>query len=132
MSNYDDIINLERPKLKHERMSSMNRAAQFSPFSALTGYEESIIETSRLTTEKLELSADELERVQKNISILLERLDEKPMVRISYFIKDKLKQGGSYVTKELNIKKVDLYEKCLISIDKEKIYFDDILNVEIL
>lgn len=112
MNDYSDIINLEHPEPKnHVRMSKENRAGQFSPFSALSGYSEELKETRRLVDKFLELDED-----KKNI--LDERLKEIEnnniyKVKITYFIKDLKKDGGFYKTIITKIFKIDFYKKCL-------------------
>ena len=130
MSRYDDIINLSRPKSNRPPMSIDARAAQFAPFSALTGYNEAIFEVGRFTTSKRELS----EGLKENINEKLRYIKENyfsDTVSISYFVKDKTKSGGEYITKIIKIKKIDVYNKRLI-FDNEEVLFDDILEIEFI
>ena len=130
MSRYDDIINLSRPKSNRPSMSIDARAAQFAPFSALTGYNEAIVEVGRFTTSKRELS----EGLKENINEKLRYIKENcfsDTVSISYFVKDKTKSGGEYITKIIKIKKIDVYNKRLI-FDNEEVLFDDILEIEFI
>ena len=105
--NYDDIINLARPETKNrEHMSGLNRAAQFAPFAALTGYAAAVSETGRLTEKKRELSSDEIAILERRINFLIENeINEK--IKIKYFKKDERKSGGKYLEIEDKFKKFD-------------------------
>lgn len=128
---YDDIINLEYNGVKnHKKMSVYNRSAQFAPFAALTGYDSAISETSRLTDEKMMLSTQMIERLNLKLSIVKEYLDTAPSVKITYFIKDEKKSGGSYKVITGTIKKVDEYASAIIMDDKILIYINDIYDIE--
>ena len=131
MNKYKEIINLPRHISKnHPQMSLEARAAQFAPFAALTGYSEKINETARLTSKKIKLSEQEKEIIDRSLHLINKKLKEKPEVIITYFIKDKNKVGGSYITKTGIVTKIDLYLKC-IYLSKLKIYFDDILDINL-
>ena len=131
MSNYDDIINIKNYKSrKRPQMSIYNRSAQFSPFAALTGYEESIDEASRITLSKLTISQDEKKILDIKFNILNDNLSEKPLVNIIYFIDDLKKQGGKYINKEGYIKKFDYVEKLIILGDNTKINIKNIIDIE--
>lgn len=128
---YDDIIHLpHHVSANRARMSDWDRAAQFSPFAALTGYEEAIVETGRLTDVREEISETRKEELDRVIHGLLEILDTAPRVRLTYFIPDLSKEGGSYVTREHTLRKVDLYRRELWSTDGERIPMDDIWSIE--
>lgn len=105
--NYDDIINLARPETKNrEHMSRLNRAAQFAPFAALTGYAAAVSETGRPTEKKRELSSDEIAILERRINFLIENeINEK--IKIKYFKKDERKSGGKYLEIEDKFKKFD-------------------------
>ena len=131
MSNYDDIINIKNYKSrKRPQMSIYNRSAQFSPFAALTGYEESIDEASRITLSKLTISQDDKKILDIKFNILNDNLNEKPLVNIIYFIDDLKKQGGKYINKEGYIKKFDYVEKLIILDDNTKINIKNIIDIE--
>ena len=131
MSNYDDIINIKNYKSrKRPQMSIYNRSAQFSPFAALTGYEESIDEASRITLSKLTISQDDKKILDIKFNILNDNLSEKPLVNIIYFIDDLKKQGGKYINKEGYIKKFDYVEKLIILDDNTKINIKNIIDIE--
>lgn len=128
--NYEDIINLPHYEPKyHKRMSISNRAAQFAPFSALTGYEDEIKETSRITYEKIELDDDLKEVLNDKLVKINNIIKDKPLVEITYFIKDSKKLGGTYKSKTLNIKKIDFVNMKLKFADNSTINIDDIINI---
>ncbi|MBO6303563.1 MAG: hypothetical protein J6M62_00595 [Selenomonadaceae bacterium] len=125
ISRYKDIINLPHHISKrHPRLSMEKRAAQFSPFAALTGYEEATDETSRLTDEKIELSEEDMEELNRK----LQNLQGEAV--ITYFVKDERKSGGSYVTIKGEVRRIDDYEKAIVMRDGSKIFVDDILDIE--
>ena len=108
MNKYQDILYLARPVSKvHQPMSKSNRAAQFSPFAALTGYEDAIQETARLTTNKITLSEDQIQIINSILNEISQYLPDSPYVQITYFEPDKRKQGGSYQHISGTIKKID-------------------------
>lgn len=104
-----------------------NRAAQFAPFAALTGHDDAISETSRLTSSRIELSEDEQVSLTKRLEHAIKL---QSSVNITYFRPDTLKEGGEYITLNGIIKKVDEYESCIILSDKRKILLADILSLE--
>lgn len=126
MSKYDDIINLPRYEIKHKRMSIEARSAQFAPFSALTGYEDEVRETGRITENKIELSDEQKEKISYKLQFAI---DNKEKVNITYFVKDLKKSGGKYVTKIGVLKKYDFIKKMIVFDDKTLIYINDIIDV---
>lgn len=132
MSGYDDIINLpHHTSPDRPRMSALDRAAQFSPFSALTGYDDAVKETARFTDSRVEL--DEYEKLALNVKlqIIKEHLDATLSVKITYFRPDARKDGGEYVTVCGEVKKIDEYRRELIMQDKQHIPIDDVTEIEI-
>lgn len=128
---YDDIINLPRPiSTKHPAMSLHDRAAQFSPFAALTGFGAAIIETARLTDSRVELDEYIKADLNARLAILQDQMDQQPKVSITYFQRDSLKAGGAYITSSGCVKKIDEYERVLVMEDTTKIPIDDILEIE--
>lgn len=128
---YDDIIDLPHPvSAAHPRMAMIDRAAQFSPFAALTGYDAAIQETARLTSEKIELDEDSRAALDTKQQILLDRIGEHPEVTITYFLPDEKKAGGVYVTVTGNIKKIDAYARSMVMANGTIIPLDDILEME--
>ena len=128
---YEDIINLPHHVSKtRPQMSMLDRAAQFSPFAALTGYDAAIKETGRLTDEKIELDEDTKAALDMKQAYLIEMIDEQPEITIIYFLPDARKVGGAYVTVTGNLKRFDEYERLLILTDGKKIPMDDIADIE--
>lgn len=128
MSRYDDIINLPHHVSKTRTPMSMeNRAAQFAPFAALTGHDAAIAETARLTSEKPELSAEELDKLSRRLVYAIER---DATIRINYFRPDSLKQGGSYCRTEGKVKKIDETDGMIILSDKQSIPLDCVMSIE--
>lgn len=127
---YDDILYLpHHVSPTRPQMSMMDRAAQFSPFAALTGYDAAIKETGRLTDERMELTEDELDTLNMKYQILMERLGEKPEVRITYFRPDSRKAGGSYVTASGIVKKADAFDRLIYMMNGTIIPMDDIFDI---
>ena len=128
---YDDIINLpHHVSTKRPQMSMIDRAAQFSPFAALTGYDAAIKETGRLTDERIDMDEGSLERLNRKFQLLVERMDEQPEVTFTYFKPDDRKEGGAYVTVTGSVKKVDLYERVLILRNGVNIPMDEVHAIE--
>ena len=128
---YDDIINLpHHVSNKHPRMSPIDRAAQFSPFAALTGHDAAIKETARLTEERLELDENRKELLDARLQLLREHLGEKPTVTFTFFEPDERKSGGAYVTVTGSVKKIEEYENKIILEEGASIFIDDIYAVE--
>ena len=128
---YEDIINLpHHVSSTRPQMSMLDRAAQFSPFAALTGYDAAIKETGRLTDEKIELDEDTKAALDMKQAYLIEMIDEQPEISITYFLPDTNKSGGAYVTVTGNLKRFDEYERLLILTDGKKIPMDDIADIE--
>jgi len=127
---YEDIINLPHHQSdKRPRMSIYDRAAQFAPFAALKGYDEEIEESIRTTDNKIELSDEQLNQLNEKIREIKEIIKEEPIIKVSYFVPDKKKSGGKYITIEQRIGKIDEYKRKLIFFDKE-IDFDNIIQVD--
>lgn len=128
---YDDIINLPHPtSAKHPRMSLYDRAAQFSPFAALTGHDTAIEETARLTDEKVGLSEDTIARLNEKLSLIMENTGAEQMVTITYFVPDERKSGGAYVSHSGIVKKIDEYERTVIMMDKTVIPIKQICEIQ--
>ena len=129
--NYNDIINLpHHVSSKRPQMPMIDRAAQFSPFAALTGYDDAISETGRLTDEKIDLSEEEKEVLDRKQQFLLEKIDERPALTVTYFVPDAKKSGGAYVTKSGNLKKIDAIERWMQLTDGTRIPLDDVADIE--
>lgn len=129
-SRYDDIIHLQHPtSSKHPRMAALGRAAQFSPFAALTGYEGSIRETARLTDAKAELDKDKIAALDMKLRFLADHLSECPEVSITYFKPDSRKQGGAYQVITGMVKKIDAFEKTVLMAEGTLIPIADIFEI---
>ncbi len=127
---YDDIIHFQHPtSSKHPRMATLRRAAQFSPFAALTGYEGTIQETARLTDAKAELDEDKVAVLDMKLRFLADHLSECPEVSIKYFKPDGKKEGGSYRVITGIIKRIDAYEQTIVMLDATAILISDIFEI---
>lgn len=128
--NYDDIINLPHfESKKHKRMSLEARSAQFAPFSALTGYEDIVKETARLTDKKIEIDDEQKQILNNKLQFILKNIDLFPEITFTYFVKDNQKSGGKYIEKTGIIKKIDNINGLIILKDKSKIKINDIINI---
>lgn len=128
---YADIINLPHHELTtRQRMPVINRAASFSPFAALTGYDEHIREAVRITDEKIELDDERKEKISKKLNYTMEFAEEDTEITITYFQPDNKKSGGAYVNHTGIIKRIDEYERKIIFTDKTVIPIDDICEID--
>ena len=128
---YEDIINLPHHVSKtRPQMSMIDRAAQFSPFAALTGYDAAIKETGRLTDEKIEMDEEALNILNMKFQLLVDRLADKPEITFTYFKPDERKAGGAYIDVTGKVKKVDDFERLIVMQNGTKMPMDDILNIE--
>ncbi len=131
MGKYDDIIDLpHHVSTTHPHMPMTDRAAQFMPFAALTGYEDAVRETARLTDEKVELTEDEKAALDMRLQRLADEIASRPTVTLTYFQPDKKKSGGAYVTTTGQLKKIDDYDGILILADGQRISIEDILEIQ--
>ncbi len=139
-SPYQDIINLPHPiSANHEPMTIYNRAAQFSPFAALTGFEGVIKETARLTDHKVELDEAEKEMLDKKLRIIKEQsrsietqaaeAKDRDRIAVTYFKPDERKEGGVYVTEDGIVKKIDPNEQVMIMSNGSRIPLEDIVDM---
>ena len=128
---YDDIIHLSHPTSKNRpRMSIHDRAAQLSPFAALSGHAAAIAETARLTDRKLELNEDTRAELDRRQAILLEHISERPEVTVTWFRPDERKSGGAYITTTGRLKKIDEIERVLVLTDGARIPLEDVAGLE--
>ena len=128
---YDDIINLpHHVSQKHKQMPLSDRAAQFAPFAALTGYGDAVEETARVTDVQTDISDDEIMLLDAKLRSLAEQENQHPEICVTYFKHDEKKSGGEYITVRGSLKKIDDFEKVLVLSDKTRIEFGDIVNIE--
>ena len=127
---YDDIIHCSRPHSgRRARMTNYDRAAQFSPFAALTGFDAAIAETGRLTGDRIQLDEDEKQRLDQQMQAVLECLPEQPEVTVLWFRQDERKAGGTYVSTTGHVKKVDTYTGKLQLADGRSIPLEEIISI---
>lgn len=113
---YDDIIHLPRPvSQKHPPMPLLDRAAQFSPFAALSGYDAAIREKGRLTDAWTDLDDDQIAALDSKLRFLAEHLSERPEATVTWFLPDAEKDGGSYQTNTIRIKTINPWEQTVIA-----------------
>ena len=130
-NRYDEIINLPHHVSKtRPQMPMSDRAAQFAPFAALTGYDSAIKETGRLTDEKIEMDEEALNILNMKFQILVDSLDDEPEVTFTQFKPDERKAGGAYIEVTGTVKKVDDFERLIVMQNGTKMPMDDILNIE--
>ena len=127
INNYNDIINLSRPKMSLEQ-----RSAQFAPFAALTGYDGQVKETARLTNRKIEIDEEQKSELNFKIQLIQSKIKEQPQIEITYFVPDERKEGGKYETIKNSIKKIDEYKNKLIMIDGLSISINEIIDIQVL
>ena len=130
---YDDIINLpHHVSATRPQMSMHDRAAQFSPFAALTGYDDAVEETARLTDKQAVLSEDEQNQLDEQLRLIADRIDEKPEAEVTYFLPDELKEGGKYMTVNGCVRRIDEYEKEIVFTDGVRIKLECIYKIRII
>ena len=129
MKDYSKIINLpHHQSATRKRMSNYDRAAQFAPFAALTGHDEAIKETARLTDDYMEMGEDRLGELSAKIQLLIDKLSEQPEITDVYFVPDERKSGGSYAEKTGIVRIIDEYERKLVFYDGDKILIDRVTD----
>ena len=130
-TKYEEIINLPHHVSKtRPQMPMSDRAAQFAPFAALTGYDSAIKETGRLTDERIELDEEALTALNMRYQLLMDALDEEPEIEITYFKPDERKAGGEYISVTGTVIKVDDFERLITMQDGTKISMDDVLSID--
>ena len=128
---YDDIIGLpHHVSATHPQMPRENRAAQFSPFSALVGHDAIIKEAARVTDQKIELGEEAIAELDMKLNMLADMIDSRPMIAVTHFVPDDKKDGGSYVTITGAVKRIDEYERAVVMVNGEKIGIENILDME--
>ena len=128
---YEDIVDLpHHVSRKHPQPTMADRAARFTPFAAITGYEEMVLEEARVTDERIEMDVSSKAALNEKLNMILEFVDEQPEVSITYFEPDKKKTGGAYVNITGIVKRIDEYEHFVIMTDGKKIRIEDIFALE--
>lgn len=131
MHRYDDIIHLPHHQSgTRPHMSLHDRAAQFSPFAALTGYDAAVEEAARLTEQKLELSEEEKAAIGAKLTEIKEHIKERPEVTVTYFVPDERKAGGTYVTVTGTVRRIDEFERVVVMQDQSRIGIGDIIVLQ--
>ncbi len=129
-NEYDDIIDLPHHiSTKHPQMTQEARAAQFAPFAALTGYDDEVKETARLTNKRIELDDEAKSILNNKIQMIIEQLSERPIVAFTYFVPDNKKEGGKYVTVTGVVRKIDEYKQIIVLEDKIEIPINEIVDI---
>lgn len=128
---YDDIIGLpHHQSATRPHMPVIDRAAQFSPFAALTGYKAVITETARLTGRRIELDEDAKEAIEQKLRIVMEHIRERPEITVTWFRPDEKKDGGAYITVLGAVRRIDEYERTILMMDGTAIPIDDVAALE--
>ncbi len=130
MNEYEDIIHLpHHVSKKHPQMSMLDRAAQFSPFAALTGYDAAVEETARLTDRRIELDEYEMQHLDERLQKLAPLAAEHPEINVTYFRPDARKDGGEYISITGQVKKMDHYARKIILTDGTSIPIREVIAV---
>lgn len=128
---YEDIVNLPRHISKiHPQATMADRAARFSPFAAISGYEDMVKEAARVIEERIDISDATKELLNEKLNMIIEFLDEEPEVTITYFELDKKKDGGAYISITGTVKRIDEYERIVLMSDDKKIRIEEIYAIE--
>lgn len=129
--DYSDLFQCERPQFDPSRkMSLKERAAQFSPFSALRGFDEEIEESSRRTESRPELSQQECDKLNARLQFLAEQSADRPTIQITRFVQDTKKSGGALVTEVVCVKRVDWVKRTIFLSNRTERSFDDIVSIQ--
>jgi len=127
---YDDIINLQHHvSSNREHMSILDRAAQFSPFAAVVGYDGAIKETARLTDHRIELDEAEKTILDEKLRIVQEQLSKQQQIEFVFFRPDEMKAGGSYICVTGTVKKIEGYERTVVMQDGTRIPIEEIVDI---
>lgn len=128
---YAGIIDLPHyQSTKRPHMSNYDRAAQFSPFAALTGYEAAVVEAGRITDSRIELSEEQMQAIDQRLQFIAAHIEEQPEVEITYFQTDSQKSGGKYISITGKVFRIDTIKSRVILTDRQEIPIWDILQVE--
>ena len=128
---YSDIINLpHHVSTKYPQLSREQKAAQFAPFAALTGFDEDVKETARLTDRRIEIDDGLKEILSNKLNIIDINIKSKPYITITYFVQDRKKSGGKYVEISNNVKKINIFDNYILLVDNTKIPILDIIDIQ--
>ena len=128
--NYNDIKHLTRPQYDDlPPMPMSDRAAQFSPFAALVGYDDAVEETARLTDTQIELGECQIKKLNSMAAYINDHIDERPQITVTYFVPDEKKSGGAYRTYSGNIRRIDEVNRQFIFTDKTVIDMDMVSDI---
>ena len=131
MGRYDDMLDLPRPAMPRAKpLTGAERAAQFSPFAALTGFGAVLQETGRLTGSRRGLTDSDIRRLEEQLTWLAEHEGEHPEITVTYFLPDERKEGGEYATLTGRLKRLDPVERVLLFEAGERVPIGDILLLE--
>lgn len=129
-SKYEDILNLPHHVSNiYPHMSTLSRAAQFSPFAALNGYDRQVEEISRITSKRKDIDEDLKLIINNKLQVIQKNINLHPMVTITYFVSDKRKDGGKYITMSSDIKKIDSYNHVIVFTNNVSININDIIDI---
>lgn len=132
MNDYSDIINLPHHiSKKHPSMSNLDRAAQFSSFAALTGYEEAVDETARLTDKMAELNEEQIADINQKMNMLIDNISQQPEAELTVFVPDEKKDGGKYITLDVKIRKIDLALRTITDVNNNVVNIDFIYKIKL-
>ncbi len=127
---YQDILYKKRPPSRHPKMSLKDRAAQFLPFDALTGLDEAIDETARVTSEAPDYDDVQLSELNERLQTLLSRLKEQPEITVTFYEPDARKEGGAYFKRRGRVRLVDLTQRLIIFTDGAPVALDRVQALE--
>lgn len=131
LGSYADMMDLPRHvSWRHARMPMEKRAAQFSMFKAVAGYEEEIYEVTRTTDSRRELDEDARVMLNAKLQMVAENMAKQPAVSITYFVPDKTKEGGAYVTVSGVVDRIDRYRRRIAMRRGEMIPIDELFDID--
>ena len=129
---YSDIINLpHHVSTIHPHLSREQKAAQFAPFAALTGFDDDISEAARITDKRIEIDDGLKEILSNKLNIINSNIKNKPLVTITHFVEDKKKSGGKYIDTTGTVKKINLFDNFILINDNIKVNITDIIDIDI-
>lgn len=126
MNNYSDIINLPHRPPRRQPLSAQQRAAQFMPFAALTGYDECVLERARLTESREQLCEEDCAELDRRLAFLAEHISQRPEITLTVYVPDKKKSGGAYIQKTGVARRVCMAERFIELVGGERIFLGNI------